>query len=164
MRWALLGAAMAVSVSAGAGAAALDLRMPHMQFANATSSEAICDDVNFNIYFEHDKARLTEPAEHMFDLISNHVRGCQVGSLTLQTPVSDVTSPEARRVAELRSAAIVKAFRDRGVRADAVMVSHMGSANEPASATPPHVTVAMSVTRPALSADRAPAKNANNDA
>jgi hypothetical protein len=162
MRWAFLATAMAVSATAGAGAAVLDVRSPHITKVNTTSDQQVCEPANFNIYFERDKARLTEPAEQMFDMIGSHVRGCSIDSLALDTPAADVASPAGRRIAGLRGAAIVKALRARGITAAALVVSQSGSANEPASITPPHLSVGLGVSKPTLSVDRAPTKNPND--
>lgn len=156
MRWALFATAMAASITAGAGAAALDLRPPHIDVTMSQHDQQICEPIKFNVYFEQGQTRLSEPAERMLDMVGSHVRGCTVASVGIDTPAADVASADGRHIAGLRGAVLVKALHARGVNAQAFVISQSGSPNEPASAAPPHVSVAIDAAKPSLSVERLP--------
>jgi hypothetical protein len=152
MRWVLFATAMAASVTAGAGAAVLDIRPAHTSASADASS--ICEPITFNLYFERDQARLSEPAERMLDMVGGNVRGCTIETVSIDTPASDVASSEGRRVAGLRGAAVLKALNARGVAATSIVVTQSGSPNEPASVAPPHIAVAIEASKRPFPVDR----------
>ena len=167
MRLALFAAAMAVSVSAGATAGALDLRPPHvdmLELTGAVPNSPVCETAEFKIYFEQGQARLTEAAERTLDVVGHQVKGCAINAIRLEAPTSDVSTREGQKIAGERGAMILKALAARGVNAEQVVVVASGLPNEPASASPQHLTVGIAASRAPLSAQTTPAPRVGDDA
>jgi outer membrane protein OmpA-like peptidoglycan-associated protein len=168
MRWAFLSAAMAVSFTAGGAAAFVgqgeritpvssDLTQPAVLHQAASSPEAaapLCAPVNFNVYFEQSEAKLTGAAERTLDVVGQQIRGCDVAAISIAAATNTISTDEGRELQGARGAAVLAALEARGITAEQVLVQAVGSPNEPASATPEHITVGLEARDAAMAAKR----------
>jgi hypothetical protein len=114
----------------------------------------MCEPTDFKIYFERGDARITKPAERTLDVVTSHMRGCDIISVKLQAETATIANEKDRRIAGERGARILSALRDRGISSDTVLVTAQGSPLEPASAAPDHLTVVVHAAPPSVSARR----------
>ena len=106
--------------------------------------EATCEPLRFSVYFQHDQAELTGAAKTTLDFAGHAVDGCMIDALTIQADADAVSTPEGRKLAGLRGAALLRELNTRGVAPGAVVIS-AAETGEPASAEPGPARMQLSI-------------------
>jgi hypothetical protein len=120
---------------------AVRLLQPAPAYAGA---EATCEPLRFSVYFQHDQAELTGAAKTTLDFAGHAVDGCTIEALTIQADSDTVSTPEGRKLAGLRGAALLRELNIRGVAPTAIVIG-AAETGEPASAEPGPARMQVSV-------------------
>lgn len=107
-------------------------------------TDATCEPLRFSVYFQQDQAELTGAAKTTLDFAGHAVSGCTIEALTIQSESDAVSTPEGRKLAGLRGAALLRELNSRGVAPSAVVISAVET-GEPASAEPGPARMQLSI-------------------
>jgi outer membrane protein OmpA-like peptidoglycan-associated protein len=164
MRWALLTAAMAASFTAGGAAAFVNAVEPQPSYpdfmvveervSTPQAAAPMCEPVSFNVYFERSDAKLTGAAERTLDLVGQQIKGCDIAAISIAAATNTISTDAGRELQGARGATVLAALEARGISAEQVLIKAVGSPNEPASASPEHITIALEARENSVAAKR----------
>lgn len=107
-------------------------------------TDSTCEPLRFSVYFQHDQAELTGAAKTTLDFAGHAMDGCAIEALTIQADSDAVSTPEGRKLAGLRGAALLRELNTRGVAASAIVIGAVET-GEPASAEPGPARMQLSI-------------------